>query len=352
MLKKFFVVSSVVSLMAAFMVLLTGCPAVPDVSNPAGKSISFVSVVQDQGISLKGTTLGLILTFDKVPTGLTIDNVAVTGADKADFVGDTTGVTRTIPISNITVANGANVTIQIQKFGGFTVKNAVRTAKVYKTISKSCVGEWLFSNNANDTSAYANHGSLNGNATYTADRKSTANSALILDGNGDYVSVNDADLLDLQFDFSVSLWIKSDGVQSSGAAGLFSKYHTNSANGLFIRAANNTDLKLLVGATNSFTTADDYLTAATWNHFVITYDFDKNSGTEPTAMIYKNGVLKETKNLAGSALFVQSNTNMLAFGVDFYNGGVTDRYYKGALDDIRVYTGILSDLDVQGLYND
>jgi len=93
-----------------------------------------VTAVNWSGLTANGTngsvtTTALTLTFDKDPTALTAANITVTGATKGTLTG--TGTTRTLNISNITVANGANVTVAIANPTGFTITPSSRTVAVY-----------------------------------------------------------------------------------------------------------------------------------------------------------------------------------------------------------------------------
>ena len=71
------------------------------------------------GTSGSVTTTALTLTFDVDPTSLATGNITVTGATKGALSG--TGLTRTLAISSITVADGANVNVAITNPSGFTI---------------------------------------------------------------------------------------------------------------------------------------------------------------------------------------------------------------------------------------
>jgi|GEM_PF-1790618 len=86
------------------------------------------------GTSGSVTTTQLTLTFDVDPTTLTADDITVTNATKGVLSGGP-GPTRTLNISNITVANGANVTVAITNPAGFTITPTSRTVAVYVAAS-------------------------------------------------------------------------------------------------------------------------------------------------------------------------------------------------------------------------
>jgi len=85
------------------------------------------------GLSANGTanfvtTTALTLTFDKDPVSLAIGNVTVTGATKGALSGS--GTTRTLTISDITVAQGANVTVTLTNPAGYTITPVSKTVAI------------------------------------------------------------------------------------------------------------------------------------------------------------------------------------------------------------------------------
>jgi hypothetical protein len=80
------------------------------------------------GTSGSTTTSQLILTFSVDPTTLTIDDISLTGAEKDTLTGN--GLTRTLSISGITVANEQNVTVHLDNPEGFTITPDSKTVAV------------------------------------------------------------------------------------------------------------------------------------------------------------------------------------------------------------------------------
>lgn len=98
--------------------------SVPDVD------VVFENAVQTGGTSETANSTGLTLTFDVDPTTLTVDNITVTGATKG--VLSDSGTTRNLAISNITVANGATVSVTITSPAGYAISGSPKTAVVYR----------------------------------------------------------------------------------------------------------------------------------------------------------------------------------------------------------------------------
>lgn len=76
------------------------------------------------------STTALTLTFDVDPNGLVADDITVTGAKKGLLSG--TGSTRTLTISDITVANNETVSVAITSSKGLVITGSPRTVVVYK----------------------------------------------------------------------------------------------------------------------------------------------------------------------------------------------------------------------------
>jgi len=99
-----------------------------------GNSFAFSSAVQAGGASGTANSTGLTLTFDTDPGALSADNITVTGADKGALSG--TGTTRTLAISNITVDDGATVSVSITSPGGNSIDGSPKTAVVYRLLTR------------------------------------------------------------------------------------------------------------------------------------------------------------------------------------------------------------------------
>lgn len=98
------------------------------------------SEVKFSGLTANGTagsvsTTKLTLTFSADPTTLATSDITVTGATKGALTG--TGTTRILSVSEITVANGANITVALSNPAGFTFTPASKTVAVNVNTSKT-----------------------------------------------------------------------------------------------------------------------------------------------------------------------------------------------------------------------
>ena len=91
--------------------------------------VVFQSAVQTGGVQGSTDSTGLTLSFDVDPTTLTADNITVTGATKGALSGS--GKTRSLAISNITVADSETVSVAITSPPGYSISGSPQTALVY-----------------------------------------------------------------------------------------------------------------------------------------------------------------------------------------------------------------------------
>ena len=97
----------------------------------ASVNVSFSGAIQSGGVSGTTDSTALVLTFDTNPSTLTADDITLIGAAKGDLSGS--GMSRTLSISNITVANGATVSVEITSPSGFSISGSPKTAVVYRS---------------------------------------------------------------------------------------------------------------------------------------------------------------------------------------------------------------------------
>ncbi|HPM34900.1 MAG TPA: hypothetical protein PLE16_09910, partial [Spirochaetota bacterium] len=95
--------------------------------------VVFQSVAQVGGVNGTADSTSLTLTFDVDPATLTAENITVTGATKGALTGS--GTTRSLTISNITVANGETVSVTITSPTGYSITGSPQTAVVYRQLT-------------------------------------------------------------------------------------------------------------------------------------------------------------------------------------------------------------------------
>jgi hypothetical protein len=154
--------------------------------------------------------------------------------------------------------------------------------------------------------------------------------ALQLDGVNDYVSIADADDLDMTSNYTLEAWFKADSFGASGGLrGLVSKYQTGGANGYFLRLTG-TNLDF-----DGMTTSGMNLQAGAWHHVAAV-------NSNGTRRLYLNGV---AQTLVGSPLTVQANGDKLTLGSDFLVNN--NRYFAGQMDEARIWNVARGQAEIQ-----
>jgi len=204
----------------------------------------------------------------------------------------------------------------------------------------SLVLYYPFNGNADDQSGNGINGIVTG-ATIATDRKGNEHSAYYFDGNS-YITVEaDDSVLNVNTQgFTLSFWVKPDEGQSLSSAPVVSYGYGRSGGygiayweqyGMF-----RTDFYdySWTGKNVSVDEWDDYV----WYMYTITYD-----GTTLKAYVY--GVLiNETTATYYPA--TPQGSYRLRFGAD---SSSANAFFKGYLDDIRIYNKALTDLEIANL---
>lgn len=231
---------------------------------------------------------------------------------------------------------------------------ALLTFKLVSQIpTASLVGYWPFDGNANDYSGNSNNGTVNG-ATLTVDRFGNANRAYSFNGISNNIVVPNSTSIDMtnSTDFSIAFWENTYSSPNSDAS-MISKnsygsqsgymFFSNSTNSGYCNTAGQLSFYAAAGsggdacANNAIATGTNL---NTWIFIVGVYDATLNQ-----AYLYVNGVLQTD---VGSRSGSMSTSVPLTFGSHPSNLG----YFKGALDDIRIYKTKLTQAQITALYTE
>ena len=202
---------------------------------------------------------------------------------------------------------------------------------------------------ATDRSWNAKNGTLQGNAVVTAGQR-----YLTLDGSGDYVDHGDDD--DFSFTdgsgndraFTVMAWVKLNA--SSGNMVIAGKSTSGAYEWIFRArtAAGTCQLVLLNSAATTLIARRSNVAPVdnVWTHIAAVY-----SGGETVASIsvFNDGALQSsvTDNTAGTYTGMSNTAAQLQLGVE---GGASAGYFKGDLDDVRIYNRALTAAEVAAIY--
>jgi hypothetical protein len=199
------------------------------------------------------------------------------------------------------------------------------------------VSHWPFTGNANDAGPGTNHGTVDG-ATLVADRLGNSESAYYFDGN-DKITVPHHSSLDMAGALSISFWVKPDELHTSGNRMILGKSNYSTKTNYLVRALPHGFFQWeYQGYTEN---AVSPVTSTIWHHITVTA-----SGPGTVKKIYVNGILAFEAPVS-SGPFGQV-TDPLTFGY----AGYGSEFFKGAIDEIRIYSRELSSSEVTALYQE
>lgn len=337
--------------------------------------------VRAYAINVVGTAYGADLTFStlgEVPAAVTMaaTNVTETGATLNGTVnpnflsttvtfeyGTTTSYGQSINAIQSPVTGNSNTNVTANLTGltagttyHFRVKavNSVGTTygddqsftTLYSALPTSgLVGYWPFTGNANDLSGNNYNGTVNG-AVLTSDRFGRTGSAYSFDGVNDYIAIAPSSLVDYETQATLSFWLIRGADDDYGLpihTGNQGRIQTSvSLNSVSVGVTTNSNYD---GAAPSEFSVTDSFVQTQWNHIILKYD-----GGNKTLQLYINGELKKTTFAEGNIWAAQGC--YLAFGVYYLFGTPHHGYYKGILDDVRLYKRALTDAEIQSLYHE
>lgn len=221
------------------------------------------------------------------------------------------------------------------------------------------VGWWKFDGNAND-SACGNNGTEHGGPTYGTGKNGQA---ISFDGADDYITVPDNPAIEFGGgSFSIAMWLKSNWqfdsdkefIICNGTNG--SEYKGASGKRYVIKFDGDDDFRFVIDDDDTKSLLNSrYQNFATgdWIHVVAVRDAEARE-----LRIYRNGVLKGTKNnvdtgdtsSSGEPLFIGAKYRENA-DADSADKAPIYHYFKGMLDELRMYNYTLSEDEILALAN-
>src|SRR3989344_2271271 len=201
-----------------------------------------------------------------------------------------------------------------------------------------------------DSSGNGNTGTLTNGPTWTIGKYANA---LSFDGANDYVTARSQAVLDDLSSVTFSAWINPStttyGAQGTvamkghGAPGLFYEgwvagFYTSNPTVLQFEVAFSGGNLVKRAAPSSFTTNE-------WQHLAVVWDGTVNaSGVK----IYRNGVeVGYTLQQNGIGSRINDSARDFIFGSNSYN----DNPFKGIIDDVRLYSRVLTQSEIQSDMN-
>jgi len=217
------------------------------------------------------------------------------------------------------------------------------------------VAYYAFSGNCLDNSSNSNHGTSFG-AVLTTDRFGTTDHAYHFNGLNQYIQIPDNNNLSINTTgkMSISVWVKCDtlnfSVNTKGYVHWMGKGEGEQHEWTF-RIYNKSEYKSnrmscyaynLIGDLGAGSYVEEPLTVGQWMHFVAIYDFPNNR-----IEIFKNGESKDDDTFTSYSITPENGTSPMRVGTRDFNS-----FFKGAIDDIRVYNRILTQTEIMELYKE
>lgn len=211
------------------------------------------------------------------------------------------------------------------------------------------IGHWTLDGNAMAT--VGTNGTLMNGAAGTTDRFGQTDGAISFDGVNDYISIPGGGGLNNLQSGTIAMWVRWDGAaQSPGNA-----TYSNNYGAILARQKNGvwTNDLIFLDSPDPATARIEFrpyvlsssaVTSATppgdgvWRYLAITL-------TNGSQKLYIDGALSATGSATG---IIASDLNVpLTVGAWIGDGG---SYFRGAIDDLRIYNTVLSASEVAALY--
>jgi hypothetical protein len=256
--------------------------------------------------------------------------------DGVDLAGET-NATINITDANATLHDGNYSVVVSNDFG--SVESPEIPVDVNTTWSADgLVGWWPLDGNSNDISGNANHGSLHGPVS-SIDRFGDLNSSYYFDGINDYINLGRT--TDGLQDFSISLYVKTNQLESKNLHGnpaIIGVRQSSGLSGDWNLACKNGILVWYYEADSStLTISDKFICDDEWHYLIFLRQYNQFK-------FYVDG--------ESESIFFGSNSPLKNDELDLGRSLWSDAYYyKGLIDDVRIYDRALSAEEVQALYN-
>lgn len=333
----------------------------------------------------KDDTTTPVVTADKTKLSALIDsttsvhNAAVEGTKPGNFASGSKATFKTAIDAGTATKNTTTATQTVVNTAEAALRRAAKEfdgKRIQEVSAANLVAQWKFEGNANDATANGNNGTpkagyINdptvvapapmvkklGTAvpTLTADRFGRPNQAYAFD-NGAYIEVPYKLSLNPQA-ITISAWVKRSGTNPDNYIVSLNrwtgyKFQLQGANKPFLTVATTSTIADKDAESGIVTTTD-------WTHVAASY-------VDGTMKFYINGVMVKTWTDVSGALKATPQAVPLCIGQQLANsiwdstptGGQAadyfqfygESFFKGSMDDIRIYNKALSDAEVTSIY--
>jgi hypothetical protein len=198
------------------------------------------------------------------------------------------------------------------------------------------VGFYPLNGNAYDYSGYTNNGTISG-AVAATDRFGNTNGAFYFAGDGSDIEIPDSPSLDIVNAVTIAAWIKIKGGGYAQPRIVTKGVYQIGLSDTSLTPQIFFDIQPITPGSIISSPVSLYMNG--WIFVAATYDGN-------LMCLYINGVLAAQTNTSGS---IGINSHGVGIGSGNAAGG-TD-YFKGYIDDVRIYNRALNQSEIQQLYN-
>jgi hypothetical protein len=204
------------------------------------------------------------------------------------------------------------------------------------------IAYYPFNGDANDESGNGNNGTIYGNAVFAADRFGVANSAIRLNGAGEFIQIPDSPSFYFNYPITLSAWIYLNDNTKGGIVGQWG--YGGLGGDAYVLYITGTKLATYVprpGLAHYEIQSTSSLATGLWYHVSMV-------STGSLVTLYING--NADKSEAVTVAQVDSY-QPVKIGLEerFYG---SQNYLNGIIDSVRIYNRALSASEIQALYNE
>lgn len=218
------------------------------------------------------------------------------------------------------------------------------------SVSNGLIGYWPFdgadtnwtTNTTLDVSGQGNNGTLTSMSAATSPVVGKIGQALqFTSASNQYINLGNNYHLAANGSFSIALWVKPNAIARNE---LFSKAngfnYAGSEYSFFLESTGQYELDVGDGTGDSVNAGNTHYIPGVWQHLLVEFD-----ATASKMYFYRNGVYD------GSGTYTRGAPNSNSVNAVIGSLGGNYYYFKGSMDDVRVYNRVLSAPEVAQLYD-
>lgn len=322
---------------------VTARDAAGNVSAPSNEASAVVAAdTTPPTVAITDPAPGATVSGSVVVTADASDAVGVAGVqfkvDGANLGAEDTAAPYSVSWDSRTAANGSSVLTAVARDAA---GNTATSSQVTVTVSNSAglVAAYSFNQGsgttAPDDSGNGNSGTL-WNATWSASGR--YGGAVSFNGSNAWVTVADADSLDLTSGMTLEAWVRPAATMGKTWRTVILKEQTGQL--VYALYANNENRKPsghLYSGGDIFANGASQVAANAWTHLAATYD-------GATLRLYVNGSQVKSRSFSGA---MPNSAGPLRIG----GNSVWGEYFNGLIDEVRIYNRALSAADIQADMN-